>query len=285
MAHDVFISFSFSDQKIAEHIVNVLTSKYDISCWICTRDIDAGKRFKALIPDAIRASKVVVFLQSENSVESKEVPKEIGIALDSDKLIIPFKLDQAQLKGGIEYDLYGVEYIDATIPTMEQRIHELALSIRNAINKPFLTNGTGDNQICALKSSKITCSEIFMGRDNLIDNIHMAFTDRNVIFLQGMGGIGKSELSRQYWKKYKDIYKTVIFARYDDILVSLLADDTVFAIDKISKRTKEGNLIQTDAEYAQYKLSILKKIVDKSTLIIIDNFDVLTKEDPFLMNL
>ena len=50
-SHDVFISFSFKDQSFAENIVNILSSTYGISCWICTRDIDGGKRYKKLIPE------------------------------------------------------------------------------------------------------------------------------------------------------------------------------------------------------------------------------------------
>lgn len=70
MAHDVFVSFSFADQADAEEIVNTLTTDYGITCWICTRDINGGARYKRLIPEAIRAAKVVVFLQSESAVES-----------------------------------------------------------------------------------------------------------------------------------------------------------------------------------------------------------------------
>lgn len=281
MTHDVFISFSFADQAIAEDIVNILTSKYGISCWICTREVDGGKRYKRLIPDAIRESNVVVFLQSEDAVESKEIPKEIGIAFDADKTIIPFKLDQAQLKGDMEYDLYGVEYIDATIPTMEQRIHDLAKSISKAINKPLLTDSENMAPKSSLKSSKINCSEIFAGRDVLLEDIHTAFEDRNVVFLHGMGGIGKSELARQYWKKHKDFYSTVVFARYDNSIASLIADDKIFNIEGTARKTKEGNVSQTDEEYALDKLAVLKSIADEHTLIIIDNFDVSIKDDPF----
>lgn len=108
MTHDVFISFSFADQKTAEDIVNILTSKYGISCWICTRDIDGGDYYKDLIPEAIDAAQVVVFIQSSHAVESKEIPKEIGMAFDADKTIIPFRVDNAKLTGKLRYDLYGV---------------------------------------------------------------------------------------------------------------------------------------------------------------------------------
>lgn len=281
MSHDVFISFSFSDQGIAEDIVNKLTSKYGISCWICTRNIDGGKRFKSSISEAIQEAKVVVFLQSEHSVISREIPREIGIALDADKTIIPFKLDQAQLQGDMVYDLQGVQYIDATVPTPEQRIDDLAKSISKATNKPLKTDAEVEVQKPALKSSKMTCSEIFAGRDGLMEDIHAAFEDRNVIFLHGMGGIGKSELARQYWKKHRDFYTTVVFARYDSSIASLIADDKVFSMDGVARKTKEGNTPQTDEEYALDKLTIMKNTADEHTLVIIDNFDVSTKEDPF----
>ena len=131
--HDVFISFSFNDQTVAEYIVNTLSSMYEISCWICTRDIAGGSRYKRLIPEAIDNAQVVVFLQSSSSIASKEVPKEIGLAMDADKIIIPFKLDSAPLTGDLRYDLYGVEYIDATVPSFDERIKDLAMAIKKVL--------------------------------------------------------------------------------------------------------------------------------------------------------
>ena len=119
MAHDVFISYSFDDQTDAEEIVNKLTTVYGISCWICTRDILKGAHYKREITEAIEASQVVVLIQSKHAVESSEIPKEIGIALEEEKKIIPFRIDTAKLKNDLRYDLTGVEYIDATIPTKE----------------------------------------------------------------------------------------------------------------------------------------------------------------------
>jgi len=278
MTHDVFISFSFADQKVAEDIVNILTSKYGISCWICTRDIDGGDYYKDLIPEAIDAAQVVVFIQSSHAVESKEIPKEIGMAFDADKTIIPFRVDDAKLTGKLRYDLYGVEYIDATVPTMEQRIFELAKSISKAIGKPLLTEST-TGMTPVLKSSKISCHEIFAGRDRLIETIHKDFQQRDIIFLCGMGGIGKSQLACQYWKQYRDFYTTVVFGRYEYSLIELIADDTVFKVEGVTRKTKVDNSLQTDDEYAREKLLVLKKTTDKHTLIIIDNYDVMG--DPF----
>ena len=279
--HDVFISYSFADQADAEYVVNTLTTKYGVSCWICTRDIAKGANFKAEIEDAIVNSHVVVFIQSKNAVESDQIPKEIGIALEEERKIIPFKIDSAKLKGGLRYDLMGVEYIDATIPTKEQRIFELAKSISDVIGRPFLTDEAVVSRSSAIRSCNIPCSKIFAGRDRLMEDIHKEFEEGNLVFLHGMGGIGKSELACQYWKKYKDFYESVVFARYDGSLVSLLADDKVFGIDGVVRQTNDENEVQTDKEYARVKLDFLRKTADEHTLVIIDNFDVAVKEDKF----
>lgn len=71
-SHDVFISFSFKDQAIVDRIVNQLTNKYRIPCWICTKKIRAGSYYYDEIENAISSSKVFLFVQTKNSVESKK---------------------------------------------------------------------------------------------------------------------------------------------------------------------------------------------------------------------
>ena len=133
---DVFISFSFADQDIADTIVNQLYYNHNISYWICTHDIYAGLHYDDEITSAIKNSKVVVLIQSHNSVQSKEVPKEIRLAVNVfHKPVIPFILDDSHWDNGIAYHLTNVHYIDATKPPLEKRIADLADSIY-AITKP-----------------------------------------------------------------------------------------------------------------------------------------------------
>ena len=56
-------------------------------------------------------SKIVVVIQSENSIASREVPKEVSVALDKHKTVIPFVLDDAELRGDLEYDLIGINRV------------------------------------------------------------------------------------------------------------------------------------------------------------------------------
>ena len=287
MNHDVFISFSFHDQNAAETLVNYLSSRHGISCWICTRELNGGSLFKAQIPDAIDAAKIVVFMQSESSIASREVPKEIGIAFDTEKTIIPFRLDTTPLKAELRYDLYGVEYIDATIPSFEDRAEELAQSILKILGGDTSSKKEiSAKPIYELKPTPFSCSEIFFGREAEMEALHEAFSLRNTVFLKGMGGIGKSEFAKQYTRKYRAEYDRIVFARYDGSIAALLANDAIFNISGIAKKINPDGTQQSDEEYAEIKLDIMNKISDKRTLVILDNFDVTsdTMLDAFASN-
>ena len=114
--HDIFISYSFDDQQQVEYIANRLSSRYGITYWLCTREIRGGQHYKRMIAEAIKDAGAVVLFYSTNAADSREIPKEVSIAFDKEKMIIPFRLDKAEFCGDLYYDLVGVEYIDGTKP-------------------------------------------------------------------------------------------------------------------------------------------------------------------------
>ena len=126
---DVFISFDFADQDKARYAVNRLENRHNISCWICLKDVAGGQNYKNEIKTAIEHAKTLVVLVSKDSVDSTEVPKEVGLALANGKPVIPFIIDATNDFGNLAYDLANTNYIDATIPTFDERIDELADAI------------------------------------------------------------------------------------------------------------------------------------------------------------
>ena len=287
-AHDAFVSFSFSDQELAENIVNLLTSQYGISCWICSRDIVGGKRYKKLIPEAIDQSRVLVLLQSASAIESKEIPKEVGMAFDADIPIIPFKIDDANLKGDLRYDLYGIEFIDARIPTFEERVSELAKAIKSFTrNEQQIATVEETGRLKLLSTPNVLPKMVFCGRDGLLRDIHSQFqAGERVLFLYGMGGIGKTQIAKQYAKQYKEHYDTIIYATYHNGIRELLLAETPFVIEPALVRytLSNGDLEDDDAFLAR-KANLLAELSNERTLVILDNFDVDEDEDlPLLIN-
>ena len=293
MAHDVFISFSFKDQEIADKISNQLTNMYNIPCWICNAGVRGGSRFYADIVRAIKAAKIFLLVQTKNSVVSQEVVDEILEAIHNQEVkIVPFVLEDSDLndldindedqKLTVDFKLRGIQRVDGRKDPLDDRIKELAQELCRVLGRPFENTESKSERSEYILSSNIVepaRDDIFIGRDALMDEIHASFERHNTVFLQGMGGIGKSELAKQYYYKYKSDesegnYNKVIFARFDGNFAALIADDLIFNIKGVSRKTNKNNEQQSDEEYAREKIKILKNICDNRTLFIIDNFDV-----------
>ncbi len=281
--HDVFVSFSFKDQKVSEYVVNQLLNKYKIPCWICTSEILAGEHYKTVIVDAIKSAKLVLFIQSENSIKSEEVPKEISVALDNGKTVIPFVIDETELIGDLEYDLLAVHRVDATRPTMDERIEELSRQIYAVINKTGKNGAWQRNfrQFKLLSTATVTPKKIFLGRDDVLAEIDERFKrGENVQFLYGIGGIGKTQIAKQYARRHKNDYDTIVYATYNESLKNTLISENAFSLEpEMARFTMSDGSRETDDDFFKRKLDKIKKISDSKTLIVIDNFDTVSDEN------
>ncbi|MDY5948954.1 MAG: tetratricopeptide repeat protein, partial [Oscillospiraceae bacterium] len=113
----------------------------------------------------------------------------------------------------------------------------------------------------------------FVGRDSEIEEIHGKLQENDLLFVSGMGGIGKSELVKNYANRYKDSYDAIIFAPYVTDFIMLITDDKSVSIANVEML--QGEQL---AEYYDRKLRKLKELCNERTLLIIDNYD--TQEDP-----
>ncbi len=125
-----------------------------------------------------------------------------------------------------------------------------------------------------LVSSSVTPKAFFIGRENELAAIHNGFQQSNIQFLSGIGGIGKSELAKNYAKLHIENgdYDTVLFATYNGSWLTLLNDDNSIHIANFGRYYEEK-----EPEYFSRKLRVLKELVDKRTLLIVDNLN----EDEF----
>ena len=112
----------------------------------------------------------------------------------------------------------------------------------------------------------------FCGRDKELDALHDQLSENSKIFLQGIPGIGKSELAKAYAKKHKKDYTNIIYINYSG---SLKADivNLDFADD--------FNANEPEAERFRRHARFLRSLKDDS-LIIFDNFNAVATDDELL---
>lgn len=91
--YDVFISYSSEDELTPFEICYVL-EQHDLKCWIAPRDVAFGEPYAKEIMKGIKASKVVVFVMSDNSLNSVHVLTEMEHATTYERDILPFRIDE-----------------------------------------------------------------------------------------------------------------------------------------------------------------------------------------------
>lgn len=132
---EVFISYSTKDTDIAYTLLEVFES-YGLDCWIAPRNIPKGAQWAEEIDKAIQNARVFVVIVSSHSVESKQVPKEIALAVSACESIFPFRIDDIGLQGTFRYYLSDYQFTDATSDT-KQKMTELAEIICSSLGKPI----------------------------------------------------------------------------------------------------------------------------------------------------
>ena len=130
---EVFISYSTKDTDIAYTLLEVFES-YGLDCWIAPRNIPKGAQWAEEIDKAIQNARVFVVIVSSHSVESKQVPKEIALAVSACESIFPFRIDDIGLQGTFRYYLSDYQFTDATSDT-KQKMTELAEIICSSLGK------------------------------------------------------------------------------------------------------------------------------------------------------
>ena len=107
---DIFISYSRKDTEIVKAIYEWL-EKAGYKCWLDVDGMFSGVSYKKVIVDAIKHSKVLLFMSSENSNKSRNVVSEVSVAVEYGKKIIPVRLDMSSYSESIEYDIINHDYV------------------------------------------------------------------------------------------------------------------------------------------------------------------------------
>ena len=113
--YDIFISFSRKDFDEVNAIVEMLKTRIPkLNCWFDITGIESGDLFQDKIITAIDNSSYVLFVLSDNSIQSQYAKDEVMYAKNTDTRVIPLLLKNAQLKGWFLFNFGRIDCIDTT---------------------------------------------------------------------------------------------------------------------------------------------------------------------------
>ena len=105
----IFISYSRKDSEFIDQLIDQLEAR-GADVWIDRGDILAGEAWRRSIVEAIIDCQVFVIALSPNSVGSENVTKELTLAEQHKKRILPLVVKDVQIPPALDYQLAGLHY-------------------------------------------------------------------------------------------------------------------------------------------------------------------------------
>jgi len=171
-----FISHSSKNKDTADNIVNNLEQN-GISCWIAPRDIPAGINYGAAISKGLRNCAVLVLVYSEDSNASVAVSREVQMAFENSKHIIPVRIDKTPVSHDLDFFLSGIQWVDASPEDIQ--FDKLIDSINRLLKTPYPTPNFAPNSISNLPSTSEEDATLFLGMEDELEEAK-TLTLRNV---------------------------------------------------------------------------------------------------------
>ena len=143
---------------------------------------------------------------------------------------------------------------------------------RNAATKKLLAAGT----LSPVISDFVYNGEVpkacahFCGRNQELSTLHELISEKRIIFLQGIAGIGKSELAKAYARAYRKDYTNILYLTYSGDLRQDIID--LDFVDDLPEDTEEDRF---------RKHNRFLRSLKEDTLLVIDNFNTTAGKDAF----
>jgi hypothetical protein len=107
---DLFLSYSRRDENRVLPIADRLRAA-GLKVWMDQSGIDGATLWAQEITDAIRRAKVCVLFGSTASFASSHVIREVSLAVEERKPILPLQLDPIETPSAMRYQLAGIQHI------------------------------------------------------------------------------------------------------------------------------------------------------------------------------
>lgn len=140
MNAEVFISYASKDRERILDLVDRLDAA-GVSVWIDQMSIEGATMWSQEIVEAIDSCRVLILAISPNSSESENVVKEVALASERRKKILPVCLEMSGIPKSMEYQLAGIQRVEyfagdeeAGLQAMIRALTKLGVTVSDEAN-------------------------------------------------------------------------------------------------------------------------------------------------------
>jgi len=119
MSFDIFLSYSRADHQLAQRFVEAAATR-GVSVWFDDQ-IEGGENWREKIVEAIGSAEALVILFSERSNQSTQLIKELALADNLRKRVVPVLISNCEPRGAYLYELASLNWINIH-PNPEARL-------------------------------------------------------------------------------------------------------------------------------------------------------------------
>jgi hypothetical protein len=262
MKPEIFVSYSREDQAQVFPIVEKLRER-GLNIWIDQEGIHGAKLWSQEIVNAIESSKIFILFASAKAFESKNVTKELALASESDKHILPVFIEDAEIPTAMKYQLAGIQHL----------VHEKGQTNRTADNI-LRTLGNLDIQYTQLQPTASTTASAASKPDSkksLLVAAALVIFLAVIAFLLLGGDIMQETASKStiVEKNKSTIGLCVVTLSEDGVGAKVSKENRYLRDNIISKLTlfrdfniERGDALSPDANTAEYQALAAKMETD-----------------------
>jgi predicted ATPase len=191
----LFISYASEDAPVAVELRDYLRDS-GYRTWIAPDDIRGTSPWADQILEAITDSDVLLVAISTRSMVSSHVSREVNLALDQGKAVLPIRIEECLLSGTLKYLLALVQWVDAFPAPLDLHWEQLSQRITDALTErptptehylPPNSQSPPHNLPAQLTS--------FIGRTHELAELANLIGEARLLTLTGAGGSGKTRLA------------------------------------------------------------------------------------------
>lgn len=132
---DAFVSYSTADTAQVNRLVASLERR-GLSLWMAPRDISPGTDYSDSIIGGLQSSRSLIVFVSHASLQSRHVRSEVERAANLGHPIFPIRLDDSEIKGGLEFFISLSQWISLPDTHEADALDRLAEAIKSS--KPLV---------------------------------------------------------------------------------------------------------------------------------------------------